>query len=399
MKTSYEFAVVGIGGIGSGAVYWLAREAGAEVLGLEQFALGHDHGASQDHSRIIRLSYHAPDYTALTPHTYEAWGEVEGESGVQIVTKCGGVDLAPEGAGAVLDQYAAAMSAEGIPFDDLTAGEAMARFPQFRLDPGSRVLYQAESGLCDPRKAIPTQVALARARGATILDHTPVRRLVPTRDGAELHTDKGVFRAGHVIVAADAWTNEVLRETGTQIPLTITQEQVTYFATPNLRDFAPDRFPIWIWHGPESFYGFPVYGEVATKAGLDVGGDVVTTETRTYTPNPRPYRKLVAFLGRHIPGFLGPDLYTKTCLYTMPPDRNFVIDRLPEHPPIIVAQGAAHAFKFSSLIGKIAAQLATAGTTAYPIDAFSLDRPALTEPSYPAEFRVNLGAYAGAMAG
>jgi len=399
MKTAYEFAVVGIGGIGSGAVYWLAREAGTEVLGLEQFALGHDHGASQDHSRIIRLSYHAPEYTALTPHTYDVWAEVEAESGVQIVTKCGGVDIAPEGAGEVLDQYASAMSARGIPFDDLAATEAMERFPQFRLNPGSRVLHQAESGLCDPRKAIPTQVALARARGATILDNTPVRRLVSTADGAEIHTDKGVFHARHVVVAANAWTNDVLRETGTRIPLTITQEQVTYFATPNLRDFAPDRFPIWIWHGPESFYGFPVYGEVATKAGLDVGGDVVTTETRAYAPNPRPYQKLVAFLERHIPGSLGPDLYTKSCLYTMPPDRNFVIDRLPEHPQIIVAQGAAHAFKFSSLIGKITSQLATAGETTYPIGAFTLNRPALTDPTYPTEFRVNLGAYAGAMAG
>src|SRR5262249_22479930 len=150
-----------------------------------------------------------------------------------------GVDLAAEGAEEVLDQYVTAMSARGIPFDDLTSAEAMARFPQFRLDPGSRVLYQAASGLCDPRKAIPTQVALARAHGATVLDNPPVRRLVPTRDGAELHTDQGVFHAAHAVVAADAWTNAVLRETGTQIPLTITQEQVTYFATPNLRDFAP----------------------------------------------------------------------------------------------------------------------------------------------------------------
>jgi sarcosine oxidase len=289
------------------------------------------------------------------------------------------------------------MSARDIPFDDWTADEAMARFPQFRLESGSRVLYQADSGLCDPRKAIPTQVALARARGATVLDNTPVRRLVPVANGVEIHTDATVFRAQQVIVAADAWTNAVLRETGTQIPLTITQEQVTYFATPHLRDFAPGRFPIWIWHGPESFYGFPVYGEVATKAGLDVGGDVVTTETRTYEPNPRPHQKLIEFLERHIPGSLGPELYTKPCLYTMPPDRNFVIDRLPEHPHIIVAQGAAHVFKFSSLVGKITAELATSGATEYPIDAFSLNRPALTDPTYPAEFRVNLGVHAGAM--
>jgi sarcosine oxidase len=96
MKTAYEFVVVGLGGIGSAALYWLARAAGSEVLGLEQFHLGHDNGASQDHSRIIRLSYHAPEYTALTPHAYPAWKAAEDESGVQIVVKCGGVGLVDE---------------------------------------------------------------------------------------------------------------------------------------------------------------------------------------------------------------------------------------------------------------------------------------------------------------
>src|SRR5215470_7782629 len=93
MKTAYEFVVVGCGGIGSAAAYWLSGMAGSQVLGLEQFGLGHDRGESQDHSRIIRLSYHAPAYTALTPHTYAAWREVEEESGVRLVLKTGGLDL------------------------------------------------------------------------------------------------------------------------------------------------------------------------------------------------------------------------------------------------------------------------------------------------------------------
>ena len=65
------------------------------MLALEQFALGHDRGGSEDHSRIIRLSYHAPEYTALTPHTYEVWSEVEKESGTRLVFKSGGLDIEP----------------------------------------------------------------------------------------------------------------------------------------------------------------------------------------------------------------------------------------------------------------------------------------------------------------
>src|SRR5687768_1829871 len=174
MKTSYEFIVVGCGGLGSAAAYWLSRMAGSEVLVLEQFRIGHDNGASQDHSRIIRLSYHTPEYTALTPHTYTAWDEVEAESGQQLVFRTGGLDVAPAGYTHLLDGYADSMRSSGILFDTLDHHQTMERFPQWRLNDGDTALYQSESGLVDPRRAIQTQVALARAHGATVLDKTPV---------------------------------------------------------------------------------------------------------------------------------------------------------------------------------------------------------------------------------
>ena len=380
MKHAYEYIVVGCGGLGSAAAYRLAIEAGREVLALEQFGLGHDNGASQDHSRIIRLSYHDPAYTALTPHTYTAWGEVEEESGVQLVVKTGGLDLAAPGCDTI-GNYAAAMTAAGFPFEDLSAGEAMRRWPQWRLDEGDRVLYQADAGLVDARKANATHIALARAQGATVLDNTPVREVRAKDSGVEVVTDDAIFYAGKLIIAADAWTNEVLAGVGFSMPLTITQEQVTFWATPHLRQFAPDRFPIWIWHG-EDYYGFPVYGEVATKAGVDVGGQVVTTETRTFEKDRAANERLVTFLEERLPGYVGPELYTKSCLYTMPPDRNFTIDVVPGYPQIVVAQGAAHAFKFAALIGKIVSDLAVRGETHYPIETFSATRGALSDPAY-----------------
>jgi len=392
MKTVYEYIVVGCGGIGSAATYWLAREAGREGLAIERFALGHDRGESQDHSRIIRLSYHAPAYTALTHDMYATWAVVEQESGIKLRTITGGVDLelvtgdGPQ----FINHYAESMRAAAIPHEQLSAQEVMRRWPQFELPDRVQALYQADSGLVDARKANATHATLARAHGATILDNTPVRSIRPVGDTVEIDTDAGAFTAGRVVVASGAWSNQVLRDVGITLPLTVTQEQVTYFQTPHLREFAPDRFPIWIWHGGarDCFYGFPIYGEVATKAGQDVGGDVVTADTRTFTPNPRAAADLRRFLERYIPRSLGPELYTKTCLYTLTPDRDFVIDTLPEHPQIALAIGAGHAFKFASLIGQILSQLAVNGASEYPIGAFTLNRPALTDPNFPASFMV-----------
>lgn len=392
IKTSYDCIVIGCGGIGSAALYWLARENGGNVLGLEQFNLGHDNGESQDHSRIVRLAYHSAEYTRLTRHTFEAWHTIEEESGVQVVVKTGGLDFERVGDGGqrYINQYAAAMDAAAIPYQPLSAGEVMARWPQFTLDDAVQALYQADAGLVDPRKANAVHATLARARGATILENTPVRGITPLADGVEVHTDVATFHAARLVITAGPWSNQVLHDVGITLPLTVTQEQVTYFQTPHLREFAPDRFPIWIWHGDarDCFYGFPVYGEVATKAGQDVGGDVVTADTRTFTPNPRADADLRRFLEQTIPRSLGPVLRTKTCLYTLTPDREYVIDTVPGHPQIAVAIGAGHAYKFAGLIGCILSQMALRGASEFPIDAFKLDRPALTDPAFAPSFMV-----------
>jgi sarcosine oxidase len=384
-KRAFEYIVIGCGGIGSAAVYWLSREAGAEVLGLEQFHLGHDRGGSEDHSRIIRLSYHDPAYTALTPHTYEAWSEVEEESGVRLVFETGGLDLeSVEDEPTYVNHYAGAMAAAGIPYEELSADEVMERFPQFTLDESVLGVYQPAAGLVDAGKANAVHIALARARGATVLDETPVYGVRTVGDGVLVETAAGTFCARKLVVAAGAWTNRVLGHLGYGIPITCTQEQVTYFQTPHLREFTPDRFPVWIWHGgPDyTFYGLPVYGALASKAGQDAGGAVVSADTRTFEPNPRVLARLRDFLERYIPRSLGPELYTKTCLYDMPPDREFVLGNVPGIRGVIFFCGAGHAFKFASLVGRILSEMAVEGRTRYQIEAFRPDREALTDPDY-----------------
>jgi sarcosine oxidase len=388
----WDAIVVGLGGIGSGAAYWLSRRLGARVLGLEQFELGHANGASQDHSRIIRLSYHRPEYVRLARRAYATWAEVEAEAGKQFVTRTGGLDVAPRDASIPLSDYMGSMTAEGVPFEHLDASEIMRRWPQWRLTDEHHGLFQADGGLVDPNRANAAHQRLARAHGATLVERSPVTAL---RDagGGELEltaADGSVYRTGHVVLAADAWTNELLASFGRRLPLTITQEQVTYYACPRPGDFAPDRFPVWIWMDEPCFYGFPTYGEPGPKAAQDVGGQETTAAERTFEVDQAAHARVDAFLRAHLPGALGPDLYTRTCLYTLTPDRDFVLGPVPEAPTVLVALGAAHAFKYASVFGRILAELVVDGTTpsAAEIGGFALDRPILLMADPPTSFMV-----------
>lgn len=390
MGDSYGHVVVGAGALGTAAAYRLAKAGATDVVVLEQFALGHDRGASEDHSRIIRHAYHSADYTALTHAMFASWAELEEETGLQLVTTTGSLELARAGTPgeAELGNYRATL-APGVTWEDLDAGEVRRRWPQWRIEDDVVGLYQQDGGILDIRRACAAHVARARQMGVTFAPHTTVTGLRSTDTHVVVETTAGTFSAESVVLCVASWASALLPALGVDWVLTLSQEQVSYFATPNLADFAPQRFPMWIWHGDQLFYGFPVYGEAAVKVARDVTGRWVTPETRSYEPDGEETRLLEGFLRSRLPGAVGPELYSRTCVYDLPPDRDFILDTLPGHPRITIGMGAGHAAKFASLIGEILADLALEGSTKHPIEPFRADRPALTDPAYPPAFRLH----------
>jgi sarcosine oxidase len=130
--------------------------------------------------------------------------------------------------------------------------------------------------------------------------------------------------------------------------------------------------------GDPSYYGFPAYGEPGAKIGWDVGGREVTGDTRTFDPDPAYAAGLDAFMREHLPGGFGPYLAQKSCLYTMTPDRDFVLDLVPGHEHVALGQGAAHAFKFASVFGRSLVELAFDAKTSSDVSAWSIRREILT---------------------
>jgi sarcosine oxidase len=382
-----DVIVLGLGGIGSAAAYWLARR-GARVIGLEQFALGHDNGESQDHSRIIRLSYHDPAYVRLAQAAYASWAELEAESGDELVIVTGGLDLYPEGAIIDREDYCRALDACDVPYERMAADEAMRRWPELRVDEDVEVVFQEQSGIAAAARANAAHQRLARAHGADLREHARVEAIETSGDEVTVRAGGRTIRAAHLVVCAGPWTNDALGHLGLQMNLDVTREQVIYLEPQDLAAFAPERFPIWIWMDEPSFYGFPVFGEPAVKVAQDAGGRLTTADTRTFETDEENRRRVLDFTLRTFPRALGRERRVKTCLYTMPPDRDFIVDRVPGQDRVHLCVGAGHAFKFSTQLGRVLADLALDGETLHDLSLFRADRAILTERDAPRSWMV-----------
>ena len=272
------------------------------------------------------------------------------------------------------------MRACGVPFETLDAREIRQRWPLWHIEDDVRGLFQEDAGIAMASRANAAHQRMAREHGATLRDRAGVTSVRASGDEFEIRTEDAThYRCGRLAIAAGPWTNTALRNFGIELPLEVTKEQVTYFAPPDAAAFEPQRFPVWIWMDDPCFYGFPTFGEAGPKVAQDAGGKPVDPDTRDFKPDDDNSARVRAFLERHLPAALGPPILTKTCLYTLTPDRDFVVDFVPGIRNAVAAVGAGHAFKFASVLGRIVSELLANGMTESDLSLFSVTRPILRE--------------------
>lgn len=333
-----------------------------------------------DFSRIIRHAYNSPFYTALSRASYDTWAVVEERTGLPLVVKTGGVDI---GRPAKVEPYIPALTEAGHEFEVMDADELMRRWPQWRINDDDMVIYQKDSGILDVRKASYAHLALGRANGVTYVDKAPVTAITEYPDRVEVTTAKGIFVGETLSVCSGSWSPMLLDSMGLRNPITVSHQQVCYWATQNLLEFAPQNFGIWIYHDEiDNYYGFPVFGLPATKAGRDAPHNVIDPANRSWEVREDLLTDLESFMALRLPDALGPRLFARACCYDLTPDRHFLLDHVAGSSRIAMFCGAGHAAKFASLMGRIMADLALDGGTDYPIEPFSWNRPAISDPDY-----------------
>jgi sarcosine oxidase len=376
----HDIAVIGLGAMGSAALCQLARR-GVRTIGIERYAPGHDRGSSHGETRIIRLGYFEhPSYVPLLRRTYALWRDLETAAKQKFVHITGIVEIGPSD-GELVAGTLAASRMHGLPHDVLNAAEVMRRFPAFqRLPSNYGGVVQPDGGFVAVEPAITAQIRLAEAAGAEVRSGITVYSVAPRGDGVRISTSGGDVQAASAIIAAGPWVTALKPS----LPVRVTRQVFGWFAPSDPAQFSPECFPVFLLQSRHGMhYGFPQHGRSGVKIAKHHHRDETVDPERVERAVTAADEALIRpMLAEHIPALNGVLLAAKTCLYTVTPDHDFIIDRLPDAPNIIVASPCSgHGFKFAPVVGEILAQLAIEGATEHDISRFRLARFAERSPA------------------
>ena len=386
MAEQTDFVVIGLGAMGSAVLYQLAKR-GVSAIGIDRFAPPHQMGSSHGETRLTRQAVgEGRDYAPLVLNSHRIWRELEADTGETLLNDCGVLVMAP-GSGQTShhgkpDFVARSIEVArdfGIVHEILDGAEVARRFPQFlNLAGDEKAYYEPGGGYVFPERCISAQLSRAAQLGAQI--RTGVEVVAIDQPGTvRIETTDGTIEAGQVVVAAGSWTAPLLGAPFEHL-LAVNRQVLHWYELDDLSAYGPDA-PAFIWmHGAtdvDYLYGFPpLPGDHRIKVATEQYETRTTAESIDREVDPAESAEMYR---KHVQGRLAgarPRVaQSAACLYTVTPDRGFIIDRHPYHDRVLVISACSgHGFKHSAGIGDAVAELVTEGRNQVDLSAFSITR-------------------------
>jgi monomeric sarcosine oxidase len=379
MTKRYDVAIIGLGTMGSLASVELARR-GLTVAGFDQFIPPHGRGSHSGGTRIYRLAYpEGTGYVSLAKRAGEMWEQAGEEMGTQLLHRSGVLYMGLPGE-QFLQEVQASASTNQLHVETLSAAEVRYRYPAFEIPEEHAGLFDVQAGWLDVDASISASHACARRLGAQCFFDERVRGWEATSSEVKVHLENDTVTARSLVITAGAWAGDLLRSL--QLPLRVKRKVLAWFEplTPEL--FAADRVPVFCFS--ENFtYGFPDVPGVGVKMAQHIGGSFIpSADAPVSPPAPADLDPIAAIAAQYMPKLAGDNnqarsrlRHSATCLYTMTPDDDFIVDHHADFTNVVFAAGfSGHGFKFAPLIAVALADLLQQDKTSLPIDFLSLKR-------------------------
>ncbi|UNK19493.1 N-methyl-L-tryptophan oxidase [Paenibacillus sp. N3/727] len=360
--------------MGMSTGYYLA-ERGVRTLLIDAFDPPHHEGSHHGEPRLIRHAYSGdPVYTEMAVCAHLLWNEVEDLSKTKLLVQSGVLNMVDSSLYSLKNRVALAKE-QGVHPEWLDAAEIRRRWPELHIPDSFEAMYEPAAGYLYSEKCVEAYRKLALAEGAELLTYAKVRKIKAHEGSVTVYTKDGEYHAGAAILSAGAWFSAL--SPFVNLPIRAVRKVVGWFETSS-PTFDTGRFPGFTLNTREGgYYGFPSIGGAGLKIGRhDTGTDWFPGEPLSpFGSCAEDEADLRQVLEAYMPGAAGKLKRGAVCKYEISPDEDFIIDRHPEHPHVLVAGGfSGHGFKFSSVVGKLLSELVVDGQTRYPIQPFSLAR-------------------------
>jgi sarcosine oxidase len=363
-----KVAVIGLGSIGSMALWQLAR-GGIDAIGFEQYAPGHDQAAAGGESRIFRTAYlEGPQYVPLLLRARELWQELERETGRSLLTLCGGLMIGAADSEAMRNVVESATSFD-LPHEVLDAAEMGRRYPQHRMLPGETAVFDRWAGVLRPEFAVLAAAGAARARGARVVTGCRVTGVEPVDGGVRVHTPERSYTVEQAVVTAGPWTARFAPDLARHI--TPKKLVMTWYPAQDVAAYTPDAFPIFIRDsGDVHVFGIPTLDggsvKVAPHGSYGDLDDADDLDRNVAAAELEPINSAVA---RLLPGLDPTPVRVSTYMDAYTEDGHAVVGRMPGARNVwVLGAFSGHGFKMAPAFGQVAAELVTDGKTGLPVE-------------------------------
>ncbi|XP_058490880.1 peroxisomal sarcosine oxidase [Solea solea] len=376
-KGEYDCVVIGSGVQGSFAAYELAKKNQKTLL-LEQFILPHTRGSSHGQTRIIRSAYEQDFYTHMMEECYELWAQLEKKSGVKLFRQTGLLVMGPENS-QTYQMMKSTLQRNKVPIVTLTRENFSQHIPNVTLTEGDEALVDTTAGVLYADRVLKTVQEEFKKLGGIIRDNEKVTDIKPG-PVVTVSTAAGVYRAKSVVITAGPWANSLLAHTGLQLPLEVMKINVCYWKekVPGSYD-VNRRFPSFITteseETDEHIYGLPSNEYPGLMKICHHIGSMTDPDQRDKQTDRSDIDILQRYIARCFPGLHPEPAVVESCMYTLTPDRHFVLDCHPTYNKIVIGAGfSGHGFKFGPIIGKLLGELSLGQVPSHDLSPFRIKR-------------------------
>lgn len=374
MTLECEVAVVGGGVMGLSAAHCLAAYGRDTVL-MDQFPLPHTRGSSGGHTRITRLAnYGDPALTSIMKDSFDRWLQLEHQSGVNLFRPAPLLtvgSMSSENTENVLDNVMTSIHVSGSTPEALDVDTANQRFRTSFPD-NYKAVVDPSAGVLMADKCLKTLQNLFLNNGGRVLDGWPVTSITPG-ETVELRGPKGRVRAKAAVLCPGPWAGPLLGRLGVQIPVRAEKIGVYYWKvrdpkTPVFTFIDLSRSENHFYALPD--YEYPGYIKLCYHAGLRADPD-----ERDKVNMSTVQRRTEDYVKRFFPCLEPKPSVVESCMYTITPDNNFVLDRHPKYHNLVFGAGfSGTGFKIAPACGDALAKMAMGLQPQLDFSSFTLGR-------------------------